>query len=487
MPLFQPTFKHSSAFLKLFTGGIFAIITAVVIGFAISKSLSIALVIPGVLAVLFIAMVCITNTEAGLYIIMAYSFFISFIDRLLFNDAIPEGVPADLLVLITFGGLAFHKEKLSTLFSDFTKNTIIIIFLILYIYTAMQLFNPSGNFLTGWFQAVRKVVSTFLILFIAYNVFADRRAIYRFIKYLFVLASIVAVYACIQEVHGFFNFEMNWLSADEKRYRMTFVNGGARRMSTFPDALSLSIVMSMCAVFFTGYLTGVKKMQHKILLGCGVLFMVLAMSFSLTRTANVMLMGGLFVFLLITFDKPLSRIVAFTGLFAFLFVLYVPFGHVHMHQFRQTFKGATKDASYIVREVNRKRIQPYIYSHPIGGGLNTTGHEGRKNNPGHPLAGFPPDSGYLKKALELGWIGFALLLILYFTILKTAIRGYFITASPQKKVLYAACAGSFFALYMGDFAQEAIGQITDVVVYFPLIAMVLRLRKTESETLNFAS
>jgi putative inorganic carbon (hco3(-)) transporter len=482
MPFFQPIFKPATGVNKALSGVLPAVIIAVAIGFIISKSLNLAILIPGVLATIYIAFVCITNTEAGLYIIMAYSFFISFIDRLFFNDAIPEGVPADLLVLITFGGLALRHNKLSDLFSDFTKNTVIVLFLILYIYTALQLFNPSGNFLTGWFQAVRKVVSTFLILFICYHVFADKNAIKRFIKYLFILASVVAIYACIQEVHGFFSFEMNWLSADEKRFRMTFVNGGARRMSTFPDALSLSIVMAMCTAFFTGYVTGVKKLSQKIIITVGILFMVMAMSFSLTRTANVMLVGGIIVFLLVTFNKPLSRFAAFAGLFAFLFVLYVPFGHVHMYQFRQTFKGATKDASYIVREVNRKRIQPYIYSHPIGGGLNTTGHEGRKNNPSHPLAGFPPDSGYLKKALELGWIGFALLLFLYFVILKTTIRGYFISTSPQRKVLYASCAGAFFALYMGDFAQEAIGQITDVVVYFPLIAIVLRLRKIESES-----
>ncbi len=484
MSLFQPALKSGTSLYKSAVGGSLAIFAAAIIGLAITKSLNIALVIPSALAGLFIVFICLTNTEAGLYIIMAYSFFINFIDRLLFNDAIPEGVPADLLVILTFGGLALRHEKLSSEFSDFTKNTVIIIFLVLYIYTAMQLFNPSGNFLTGWFQAVRKVVSTFLILFISYTVFSDKRVVNRFIKYLFILTCIVAVYSCIQEIHGFFNFEINWLSADEKRYRMTFVNGGARRMSTFPDALSLSIVMSMCAVFFSGIAIGSKKNQEKLILGIGVLFMVLAMSFSLTRTANVMLIGGLFVYLLITFDRLISRIIGFAGLFTFLFVLYVPFGHVHMHQFRQTFKGATKDASYIVREVNRKRIQPYIYSHPIGGGLNTTGHEGRKNNPGHPLAGFPPDSGYLKKALELGWIGFALLLLLYFTILKTAVRGYFITGSPDRKILYASSAGAFFALYMGDFAQEAIGQITDVVVYFPLIAIILRLRNSEKEILK---
>ncbi len=461
---------------RMWMGYAFLFMLVIGIGLSTAVSPTLTLAIPVILLSLTVAFICIINPEAALYIIIAYSFFISFVNRAFLNNALLVGIPSDILVGLTFLGFLVRGTDLKNSIMLFSKHRVVIVLMILYGYTAIQLFNPYGNLLTGWFPAVRKVAATFLLLFIAYNTLTTKESIYRFIKVIFLFTVIVAIYAIIQEFHGFFDFEIRWLQADEKRYRMTFVNGGARRMSTFPDALSLSIVMATCSVFFIGLLTGVKKPIYKVVLFFGIMLLLLAMTFSLTRTANVMVIAGIVLFLIITFDTATSKIVAGAGLFIFLVLLYAPTNNRHVYQFRNTFKGGTKDPSYIVREVNRARIQPYLYSHPIGGGLNTTGTEGLKNNPSHPLAGFPPDSGYLKKALEIGWIGFGLLLFLYFTILKTAVRGYFSNTDRKTKVMFAACAASFFASYMGDYTQEAIGQITDIVVYFPLIAVVLRLR-----------
>jgi hypothetical protein len=101
-------------------------------------------------------------------------------------------------------------------------------------------------------------------------------------------------------------------------------------------------------------------------------------------------------------------------------------------------------------------------------------------NPGHYLAGFPPDSGLLKKALEIGWIGFSMICILYFLILRTGIRGYFACRDEKIRLIYAGATSAIFAFYLGDFSQEAIGQTTDIVVYYPFIAILLRLKEFDS-------
>ena len=156
--------------------------------------------------------------------------------------------------------------------------------------------------------------------------------------------------------------------------------------------------------------------------------------------------------------------------------MYAPiYGNATINRLRTTF-NASDDQSFKVREKNRAFIQPYMYSHPIGGGLGTTGDAGVQYNPSHFLAGFPPDSGYLKKALETGWIGLILICVLYFVVLKNSIRGYFESKSNNIKVLFAACCGCLFSFYIADFAQDAIGQITDTVVYYPIISLTLRLR-----------
>jgi hypothetical protein len=265
---------------------------------------------------------------------------------------------------------------------------------------------------------------------------------------------------------------------------MTYVNGGARRISTLPGALELAIIMAICGVFFTGMGIMHKKISYKIIITIGVIFMVLAKIFALTRTSNVMYIGGLLFFLILTFNKLISRVATIGGAILFLVILFGPIYNSHVGQFRNTFLGGTKDASYLVREVNRKSIQTYLYAHPFGSGLNTTGDEGKIYSPGHRLAGFPPDSGMLKKALELGWVGYTLIMIMYFMILKVGIRGYFEAKTPENKMIYASSTAAFFAMYLGDFAQIAVGQITDVIVYYPLVIIMLKLNKlTEKENI----
>jgi cell division protein FtsW (lipid II flippase) len=194
-----------------------------------------------------------------------------------------------------------------------------------------------------------------------------------------------------------------------------------------------------------------------------------------------MIAASAFMFIILTFDKKSTRIFAVICGFIFIVLLNVPiYDNPTLNRFRTSFQGS-EDESYKVRERNRHMIQPYIHTHPIGYGLGTVGGGGSKYAPGHFLAGFPPDSGYLKKALETGWIGLMIVCILYFTILKLGIRGYFQSVSEKDKILYSACTATLFAFYLAEFPQEAIGQITDIMIYFPIIAIMLRLRDFKRE------
>jgi hypothetical protein len=165
----------------------------------------------------------------------------------------------------------------------------------------------------------------------------------------------------------------------------------------------------------------------------------------------------------------------------FLALLFGPFsGNGTIRRFRTTFMG-TNDESYKVRVVSRAFIQPYILSHPIGGGQGTTGFNGAREHPGHYLAGFQPDSSYVMRAAETGWIGLALICSLYGFTLVITVRAFFRAKNENLKVIYAACASSFFSYYIAEFAQVAIGGITDVVVYYPLLAIVLRFKTLDNE------
>lgn len=239
--------------------------------------------------------------------------------------------------------------------------------------------------------------------------------------------------------------------------------------------------MAACSLLFLLIGINERRKSKKFLYVTGSIFMLLAMSYSGTRTANAMVAGGIALFLLLTINKRASKIFACFAVLAFLFIMYVPiYSSATLLRFRSTF-SAEKDASYNVREINRQRVQPFIWTHPFGGGLSTTGEMGRKYNPGSPMAGFPTDSSYLNKALESGWIGMTLTCLLYFATLQYVIRGYFLTKNPEYKKLFAASMAFFFSYYIGEVAQEAVGVFTNTVIYFPVFAIVLRLREFSGE------
>lgn len=472
--------RHYSRLRKNILIIVLLLVTGVAAGLLGSVKPLYAAGIPVVLGCAAVAIICMLYAEAGLYIIMFYSFFISHFNRLLLNDSLSIGIYSDLLIIVTVLGFIVRRSDLRTSIDTFVKTPVVPVFLLFYLYTTIEVFNPAGFSLQGALPAFRKIIATISILFIAFNVFNSYAAINRFITVLLIFSSITAIYTCIQEWHGFFDFELEWLRADERRYRMTFVNGGARRISTFPDAPSLAVAMTVCCIFFLGSSTGLRHKGKRFLFLVVALLCFLAIAYSLTRTANVMLVAGLGFFILITLNRKISRIIAVIGVAAFLFVMFAPiYNNNQINQFRNTFKGGTKDPSYLVREMNRQAIRPYMYRHPFGGGLNTTGDEAHIYHPGHPLAGFPPDSGFMKKALELGWIGFALALFLYFTILKTGIRGYFAVKRREHKIVIAAATAGIFSQYVGEIAQVALGQITDIVIYYPFIAMMLKLQNMD--------
>jgi hypothetical protein len=129
-----------------------------------------------------------------------------------------------------------------------------------------------------------------------------------------------------------------------------------------------------------------------------------------------------------------------------------------------------------VRNGKRLWLQPYARQHPMGGGINTVGTTGVNSEPGHPLAGdYDPDSGYLRMALERGWIGLLINFGMYATFLIWGVRKYFEVENGKMKILYAAYMAAFFALSIAQFAQDAVDQKPIFVIIMCSFAIFVKL------------
>lgn len=460
--------------LNNWVGWLFISGLALIFGYLIAEKPLLGFGLFGFIFGLAVIIACMINAELGLYINMAYSFFICQFSRYLFDDEFPIGVFTDVLLVVTFISLLMKGTDLKRSINRFTRTPVVTAMLVLLVYLFLELFNPLGGSFEGWFQSFRRFLDSMLLLFIAYNVFTSYAKVKRFITVLFILSVLTAIYGIIQQVHGLFDFELAWVRGDETRFGLYFIMGDFRKFSTMSDPAAFGIAMAAVAVFFMVVAMQEKNVKMKLAYFAGIILMLLAMAYSGTRTANVMVAGGILMFILLTLEKKSTRIFALGSLFVYLVLMYGPYSNPTISRFRTSFSGV-KDDSYKVRVMNRNRIQPYIYKHPFGGGLGTTGASGDRFAPDHELAGFPPDSGYLRKALETGWVGLGIACILYFIVLRYGVRRFFATGNENYKVLCAACIVSIFSFYLAEFGQEAIGQISDIVIYYPMIAILLRI------------
>jgi len=82
------------------------------IGYLMAEQTKFGLGLTGLIAGLAVVIVCMSNAETGLYIILIYSFFISHFNRLFFDDSLPVGVFSDILIGATFLGFLIRQVNL---------------------------------------------------------------------------------------------------------------------------------------------------------------------------------------------------------------------------------------------------------------------------------------------------------------------------------------------------------------------------------------
>jgi len=168
-------------------------------------------------------------------------------------------------------------------------------------------------------------------------------------------------------------------------------------------------------------------------------------------------------------------LVSLPVMFLFLVLIRVPTGNTTLLRFQTAFKP-NEDASFSVRKINQKKVQPFVQTHPFGGGLGGSGIWGVRFEPSSFLAQFPPDSGYLRVAMELGWVGLLMICTLFFTSLYVGIKNYFTIRDPELKSYCLAMILMVFALAIGNYPQEAIVQYP-LSIYFYLILAIITVTK----------
>jgi putative inorganic carbon (hco3(-)) transporter len=415
--------------------------------------------------------------RVGFYTLFTMGMFMFYIDRIL-HVPIPLGIVYDALAALVFIALfIYNKDKRDwTLF----KNPVTIAFLVITAYQLLQFFNPNAVSHVAWLVTLRNNVS-FLLYVVCFQMFATIKDVNRFTTTWLVMAGVVAFYGIYQEVFGLTDFEWAWMNASPGRLDLYLIWGKLRKFSMLSDPSSFGLFMAFsclaCAVLAMGPFKG----TYRIAMGALALVMFISMSYSGTRTAMAMVAIGVAFFIIMTLQNRKTIMAAIGLVFVGAVVLLGPFYGGTINRIRSTF-NPSDDASMAVRDNKRVRLQEYVRSHAIGGGLATTGGNGVRYSPGHYLAGgWDPDSGYLLTALEMGWIGLIIFQVFFFLVMVRGIKNYFALHDPVLKTMILTYIVPFLALSVAHFTQDALFQKPVNIIVIVTYALVIKIPSFEKK------
>ncbi len=407
--------------------------------------------------------------DIGLLLMVVIGFLVELVRK--YTEA-PIGVALDGLMVVfavsMLAGLAQTKD-----FSA-AKHPISLMVLVWMYYCGVQLVNPEPTaHRMAWLYTVRSLAGLLFLYFVAVYALDTLPKIKRAIKVILVLGFISGLYGLKQEFAGFSQQELTWLYADEKRFELINQWSRLRIFSFFSEPTTCGTVMAYLSAMCVVFLSGPFKMWQKVGMAVAALVMVACMGYAGSRTPIVIFPAGLVFFVLLRPTKPI--LLLSTVFFTFgTMAMMRSSGNPVLHRIQSSFRPA-EDASMQLRLDNQRMIQPFIRKHPLGTGLGTTGVWGRRFVPEFWGAYFAHDSGLVRIAMEAGWIGLILYLIFLGTILISGIRAYFRARDETIRTLMLGIVVVMFTLTVASYPQEAIPMLPTSLVFYILLACLVRL------------
>ncbi|MBV7532006.1 O-antigen ligase family protein [Chitinophaga sp. sic0106] len=425
-----------------------------------------------------LATTCLNNAKLGFYITLTTVITIRFFERIYQQEA-PVGVVLDLMIFSSALGTMLKKSRTTEGAINYFREPIFLMLFLQFSYYMLESLNPMAPNKTTLGIFFRISLRYLFIAILTTIALRSKKDIYFFFKFWIGLSTISAFYGCYQEWFGLPSWEMALIMTTPEKLLTTMIGGHLRVNGTMTDPAVYGLMMAITSILLIILLTASNSwinLQRKGLIVLSLILHLLALGYSGTRTGYVMIPAGLLLFLLVTIHKRNTILAAMFLIFAGGGILFGPFyGNATINRVRTAFIG-TEDASLNVREINRHSVQPFIHSHPFGGGLFTIGGEGRAYNPGHPLAGFPPDSNLVRVVLECGWVMLLFLLFMYYLQLRFCLQNYFRFTDEKDKLLAIATASMVFAFIISMYAQESGGLMEMAVFMNTLAGVIVRSR-----------
>ncbi len=400
------------------------------------------------------------NPRIAFIVYFGYCFVLGFVVKTFLN--IPVGLAMDVILLLTWASILVNIKHFNW---KALKNEHVLLSLVWFGISVLQVFNPYGGSFVGWFNELRFTALSWLliapIVFLLFNRMSDLN---RFIGFIFTFSCIATLYGVKQLYLGLTYGEQQWLDLGNS---VTHILGGKLRVfSIYSDAGQFGASQAIMAVMAMVMAMGPFSYKYKILFGLIALFMLYGMGISGTRGALFALVAGLAYALFLSKNFKILILGSAFALGGLGVLKYTKIGD-EIFQIRRLRSALDpKDASFNVRMVNQKKLAYLLEDVPFGAGLGMSGMNGTTYNADKPIANIQPDSYWVKVWVMYGVVG----LLIWF-----AINSYIIgkcsgivwqLKDPKLKTKMIALTSGTVGCFICSYGNEVMNAMPSSVIMF---------------------
>ncbi|MBI1193479.1 MAG: hypothetical protein GC205_09915 [Bacteroidetes bacterium] len=415
---------------------------------------------------------CMIDMRFGVMFLVTISYFILEFKKIV---DIPFGIFLDAGILLLFIAMVFRQAEDHDW--KFANNSISWWVLGWIFFNILQVINPVAESREAWMYTVRGMAGTIVFYYVILYTLTEFSYLIRLLKLVIGLSFLAGLYSMYQEYFGLPPWEHRWMMSDIETYKLIYQAGRIRLFSFLSDPTTFGIMMAYMVVLCFTLFFGPWKRSTKAMLVVGGFIMLLGCFWSGTRTAYIVIPAGILFVTLLAIAKRQWKIVLLSGgmMMGGLFLISIPTSNNTLYRFQTAFKPS-EDKSYQVRLKTQARIKSIVQQHPFGGGLGSCGAWGKRFSPYTVFADIEPDSGYVRVAVELGWVGLILYMCMLFTAIVVGVKSVMRSRDPAIINLYMGLTGVIFALLVANYGQEAIILLPNSIVFYIVLAMVVRLK-----------
>jgi len=244
----------------------------------------------------------------------------------------------------------------------------------------------------------------------------------------------------------------------------------------------LGIIFVYITFLIVALMTGPFSKRKKILGGVAIAVMMLANAYGGSRTPVALIPIGVIYYLILRVNKN-----TLIGVFGFFLL-----GAVFMLKstssgviYRMQSSFSTNDASVQIRLEHQEFVQPFLRENPFGWGLASIGEWGKRFNSNSWMADFAHDSGFIRIAAELGYVGLFIYMLFLAVSMYYMLKYYFLVKDPMIKSFYLGINLVFFILIISNFPQEAIVILPTSLFFNILLAIGVRLKDFDEHYVKY--